>query len=62
MGKNFKRALDLAVANNLGEYIQEITAEIEKQDAEVANLGNMGEMFEEKGDMEKAFGMYIGSG
>lgn len=61
-GKNFKRALDLAVANNLGEYIQQITAEVEKEDADAANLGNMAEMFEEKGDVEKAFGMYIGSG
>lgn len=61
-GKNFKKAMDLAMAHNLGEYIQQITSEIDSTKGQPKNMGKFAEMFEDKGDIDKAFGMYLGSG
>lgn len=61
-GKNFKKALKLAMANNLNEYIQQITSMVDKEKADPDSMKNLGDMYTDQGNNDKAFSMYVGSG
>lgn len=61
-GKNYKKALKLAMANNLTEYIQQITSMVDKEKTDPDQMKNLGDMYIDQGNNEKAFSMYVGSG
>jgi hypothetical protein len=61
-GKNLKKALNLAMKNNLSEYIQQITVLMGDSKADASEMKDLGDMFVDKGNAERAFGMYVASG
>lgn len=61
-GKNYKKALKLAMANNLAEYIQQITSLVDKEKADPDSMKNLGDMYIDQGNNDRAFSMYVGSG
>ncbi len=61
-GGSYKKALRLAMDNNLTEYIQQITSLVDKEKTDPESMKNLGDMYVDQGDTEKAFGMYVGSG
>ena len=61
-GKNYKKALKLAMANNLTEYIQQITSLVDKEKADPDSMKNLGDMYVDQGNVDRAFSMYVGSG
>ena len=61
-GGSYKKALRIAMDNNLTEYIQQITSMVDKEKADPESMKNLGDMYVDQGDSEKAFGMYVGSG
>lgn len=61
-GKNYKKALRLAMDNHLTEYTQQITSLVDKEKADPDSMKNLGDMYIDQGNSEKAFSMYVGSG
>jgi intraflagellar transport protein 140 len=61
-GRNYKKALKLAMSNNLTEYVQQITSLMDKEKADPDSLKNLGDMYVDQGNVDRAFSMYVGSG
>lgn len=49
------------MANNLTEYIQQITSTVDRRETDPRSMGNLAKIFLEKGDYDKAFAMFLGS-
>lgn len=63
-GNSLKKAMDLAMKNNLSEYIQQISQQLVLNGVQnkPSNMGNLANIFEKQGDNDKAFGMHLAAG